>query len=31
MEVKMEYSSGELAKVLHQQEIEKSRVGGSVS
>lgn len=28
MEVKMEYNSGELAKVLHQQEIEQSRVGG---
>ena len=28
MEVKMEYNSGELAKVLHQQEIESSRVGG---
>lgn len=28
MEVKMEYNSGELAKVLHQQKIEKSRVGG---
>ena len=28
MEVKMEINSGELAKVLHQQEIEKSRVGG---
>lgn len=28
MEVKMEINSGELAKVLHQQKIEKSRVGG---